>query len=306
MIAMSVLEANVRHHMEKTAGKKQVPVEALCLLILALRRKRSAQQNQSVEQLLSLQFGDGSWPALSGTESEGCWVTALGAIVLMATGRSDDRLAASIQWLTRSTGREANWFWQWKFKTLDTSVQFDPSKFGWSWIHGTTSWVIPTAFALVALRRFGSLGHKRPQQLKQRVATGVQMLIDRACPGGGWNAGNSVAFGVPYSPYIDATAIALIALREHENEATVQASLTWLQKQLPGCRSPFSLAWGILTLTAFQKNRPEVVRCLRVAVTSLAAFIQRQDVPDESCTIAVCLLAMEAATTGQHVFEVSA
>jgi hypothetical protein len=32
------------------------------------------------------------------------------------------------------------------------------------------------------------------------------MLLDRMCPGGGWNAGNSVVYGVPLTPHIDATA----------------------------------------------------------------------------------------------------
>jgi hypothetical protein len=32
-------------------------------------------------------------------------------------------------------------------------------------------------------------------------------------PGRGWNAGNSAAFGVAYTPYIDATSIALLAVR---------------------------------------------------------------------------------------------
>ena len=54
------------------------------------------------------------------------------------------------------------------------------------------------------------------------------MLLDRMCRGGGWNAGNGVAFGVPYAPYIEATAIALLALGGHKKEPGVHASLAWL------------------------------------------------------------------------------
>jgi hypothetical protein len=55
--------------------------------------------------------------------------------------------------------------WRWKLRTVDNNVQFDPGKFGWSWIAGTTSWVVPTAFTLVALQQ-ASAWHlqKRPTQ----------------------------------------------------------------------------------------------------------------------------------------------
>lgn len=45
-----------------------------------------------------------------------------------------------------------------------------------------------------------------------------QVGLDRACPGGGWNAGNSVAFGVPLDPHPDFTAMALLALRPFEDD----------------------------------------------------------------------------------------
>jgi hypothetical protein len=39
------------------------------------------------------------------------------------------------------------------------------------------------------------------------------MLLDRACPTGGWNAGNGVVYGVALKPHIDATATALLAMQ---------------------------------------------------------------------------------------------
>ena len=82
------------------------------------------------------------------------------------------------------------------------------------------------------------------------------MHLDRMCPGGGWNAGNGVAFVVAYSAYIDATAIALLALAGQEKQPAVQASLAWLVKRLPGCPSPYSLAWGVLALAAYPEVKP--------------------------------------------------
>jgi CubicO group peptidase (beta-lactamase class C family) len=48
-------------------------------------------------------------------------------------------------------GREGHWFWRWKFKTSDRNVRFNPDKYGWPWISGSASWVIPTAFSVIAI-----------------------------------------------------------------------------------------------------------------------------------------------------------
>jgi hypothetical protein len=68
-------------------------------------------------------------------------------------------MASGVQWLLNARGREANWLWRWKLRTFDNKVQFDPAKFGWSWVSGTTSWVIPTAFALIALQQARQRGY---------------------------------------------------------------------------------------------------------------------------------------------------
>jgi hypothetical protein len=99
-------------------------------------------------------------------------------------------------WLMTFAGREGNWFWKWKFRTADRHVRFDPNKFGWPWFLDTVSWVVPTAFALIALKQIpcscGSF-----EQASFRMERGIEMLMDRSCPGGGWNAGNGVVYGAP-------------------------------------------------------------------------------------------------------------
>ena len=52
--------------------------------------------------------------------------------------------------------------------------------------------------------------------------------MDRACPGGGWNAGNGVVYGTALAPHPDDTAIALLALRDREQNPLCKApSTTW-------------------------------------------------------------------------------
>jgi hypothetical protein len=78
------------------------------------------------------------------------------------------------------------------------------------------------------------------------------MLLDRACPQGGWNAGNSVVFGVDLDPHPDFTAMALLALRNASpgHEALLRRSLNYLGTRLEESSSPYSLAWAVMALSA--------------------------------------------------------
>jgi len=299
---LKVLQADRRG---QGAGAGQPAIEATCLAILALRNDRTADIKLALHAVEDLQNKDGSWPAFIGDDAEGCWTTSLAALSLMVIGRDTKRLKSAIHWLVDAEGREANWFWRWRFHAIDKSVQFDPTKYGWSWVQGTTSWVIPTAFCVIALRKIRNRNLNESAGVVQRIDKGVSMLLDRMCPGGGWNAGNGIAFGVPYSAYIDATAIALLALAGHEKEPGVQSSLAWLANRLPGCPSPYSLAWGILALAAYRDVSREVEKTLGRITNELTALIEGATGADDPCTVAVCALALDAVE-GDNVFEVRA
>lgn len=281
----------------------QGAIEPTCLALLALRRETGTEIATAVQRLENLQNADGSWSAFAGDEAAGCWTTALTLLTLLAIGGRPSALASAIHWLVDAKGRESKWFWRWKFETVDRSVQFDPAKYGWSWVLATTSWIIPTAFSLIALRQSRSHGLNKTAELEDRIAIGSSMLLDRMCPGGGWNAGNKSAFGVGYSAYIDATAIALLALGGHEHEPGVRNSLAWLANRLPGCPSPYSLAWGILALAAYRAVSREAAKTLVSTSDKLAALAEKARGAGDPCTVALCALAHEAAA-GDNVFEV--
>ena len=76
------------------------------------------------------------------------------------------------------------------------------------------------------------------------------MLIDRTCPGGGWNAGNGVVYGSALAPHPDDTAVALLALNNRTQHPVVHASVKWLERTAPTLTAPWSLAWAILALAA--------------------------------------------------------
>lgn len=232
MNGLSALSENLASRQLAEGGwahgsSSQVCLEPTCLAALALAPGRASQR--AAQLLVRAQRPDGAWPAFLG-DTDASWTTAL-AVSVLATASADvpahDR---GIQWLLEFRGREGHWFWRWKFRLGDQKVRFDPDKFGWPWLPGANSWVIPTAFSLIALKQ-SSACHESAAGV-QRIRTGVEMLYDRACVAGGWNAGNSNVYGSPLMPHVEATAIALLALQDERPQSdVVRKSVTWLQEQ---------------------------------------------------------------------------
>ena len=80
--------------------------------------------------------------------------------------------------------------------------------------------------AVIALGRSRPLNLVPLNKLKSRIELGHAMLLDRMCPGGGWNAGKSVVRGVALAPHIDATSIALAGFRFYYHLPEVKQSLS--------------------------------------------------------------------------------
>jgi hypothetical protein len=76
--------------------------------------------------------------------------------------------------------------------------------YGWSWTVGAHGWTEPTAWGVLALRQ------RRPTATA-RIDDGLAALRSRACGGGGWNYGTPESFGVEQPPFVQTTAIALLA-----------------------------------------------------------------------------------------------
>jgi hypothetical protein len=228
----------------------QASVEATCLAILGLHGavELDVTAGTGLRSLLEWQNADGSWPAFA-RDSGGSWTTSLALITVSMTGGSREVVDRAARSLVEARGREAHWLWRWKFKTIDRQTGIDPDKFGWPWIPGTTSWVIPTAFAIIALKQFSSCD--RSDIASRRIRTGIEMLVDRACIGGGWNAGNRAAYGMALAPHAEATAVALMALQDEPRTLFIEKSLDWLRHQGPILHAVSSLAWTILSLFLF-------------------------------------------------------
>jgi hypothetical protein len=264
------------------ASSSQPAVEASALAYIALVSEFPVH-DRATEFLLRIQNPNGSWPAFSGDDHEGSWTTSLVLIALRDKVEAIPQRLKASSWLATSAGEESHWLWKWKFRTTDRHVRFDPAKFGWPWIPHTNSWVVPSAFSILALNQLpcacGIEGRDG------RVELGIEMLLDRACPSGGWNAGNGVVYGVELSPHPDDTAIALLALTLHAQETIVGLSLDWLERVVPTINAPWSLAWSIVALAAHHRPVDSLVERL--------SHLPDLDRIEDTATLAIVCLALD-------------
>ena len=233
------------------SGSSQMSLETTCLASFSVLAEQPSSAPHVVWPLLHAQLSDGSWPSFVG-DGEPSWTTALAICVLNSANDSSGARERGQSWLLKTKGREGGWFWRWKFKLADRAVRFDPDRYGWPWLSGSASWVIPTAFSVIAIKQFTACS--RTEVSERRIRLGVEMLLDRTCVEGGWNSGNSVVYGVPLRPHVEATAIALLALQDERRTETIQRSLAWLKQQATVINSGSSLAWCILSLFVYQES----------------------------------------------------
>jgi hypothetical protein len=228
--------------------------EATSFALLVLKTLSDPSLNKRVDQgmswLINRQGPDGSWP-LASHVTEVSWSTALAVLALSVFETHRQRALRGANWLIREEGRQLGWlslilyrFWPQKM-----AVQFNPDLKGWSWTRGTLSWVEPTAYALIALKKLRPF--LQGTKAEERIRQGELMIYDRMCVGGGWNYGNSEVLGINLWPYPDVTALALIALQDHQQQEANQVSLRALEDMLTRVQSGLTLSWSILCFSLY-------------------------------------------------------
>jgi hypothetical protein len=262
---------------------------ALTLLVM---HSASMPINDGIASLVAARSENGLWSAFGGG-GENFWVTATVLNALLIVGTPRETLASTLPALISARPLESSRLAQLKFLLFDRHVDFDPQKYGWPWIPGTVSWVAPTTMAMIALQRAKKQFRITWSDLDTRLQLGTEMLLDRACPQGGWNAGNGVAYGVALLPHIETTALALAALRSQYHLPIVRASFDWLLSRLD-CRSAYSLALAILAGAVYRNVRPDVAPALDSARLRLASLVQNPRAMENTSTIALAALALDA------------
>jgi hypothetical protein len=147
---------------------------------------------------------------------------------------------------------------------------------------------------MIALKQF--IACNRDPASENRIRLGTAMLLDRACMGGGWNSGNSVAYGMPLRRQVETTAIALLALQDEERSPVIRSSLEWLKERAPIILSVESLDWCILSLFVYQEPVGELKDRLAVKLGENIGTVN-------TAALATAMLALKCGEM-IHPFEV--
>jgi len=141
-----------------------------------------------------------------------------------------------------------------KGKRLDQStvLRQDNSLQAWSWVDGTFSWVEPTCWCLLLVKK---LRRQLGDEAEYRIRIGEAMLRDRACLDGGWNYGSSNVYGQELFPYVSTTALGLIAMQDHATDPVVLRARERLEADYASEPTPMSLALTAIALETHKRPR---------------------------------------------------
>lgn len=239
-------------------------MEPTCIALLAMaaeREKYGAVIEKGLAVLQQHALGDGLYRLERG-RAEAVWPTALVLYVQSVFEVND--LGKTAAALLALRGREAN------SKEAEEVHDIDLKLVGWPWGDGNFSWVEPTAWACLALRRAGYGDHPR-------VEEGLKLLLDRTLPEGGVNYGNRTVFGRPLEPIPTPTSLALLALQGSGDDSRVQKSVEYLCQSASSGGDLEHLCWTRLALDAWARQTEGVsplVEKTRQTIADLGQYIQ--------------------------------
>ena len=245
---------------------KSSNTESTSLCLLALKslggEQRAANIKRGLDWLIQRQRSEGSW-SLNDSSTDASWTTALAIIALSRFPQYRERTAAAAHWLLKQEGRTPGVLAQLisAFAFHKNAVALNPELKGWAWAPRTFSWVEPTSYALIALKQIRS--YLAGTNVEKRIHQGELMIYDRMCDGGGWNYGNSRVFGEALWPYPDVTAVALIALQDHQVSQANQESLGALRKMMQETDSGLALCWATICSSIYGDDTYEWKRRIK-------------------------------------------
>jgi hypothetical protein len=278
----------------------QSATEATAWTLWALQNEnRSSDAGRAIslgkDWLLRTQLAGGSWPAFA-SQTEGCWATSLACLAVNELAADSRAVEHGLDWLCQTWPRTPN-FWQRLRLRLSPSsavTRQDNSLSGWPWTANTSSWVEPTSYALIFMRRLAPDRLSRLALERRQLAEA--MLCDRMCPGGGWNSGNPLVYGVAGEPLVGPTVWALLALRDSAELSQVRESLQWLEKSMPQIRGSISIAIAHMCLEVYGRR-----------VTAIESQLQSYFETDRFLNnIPVMALAALALNPARNLFPLAA
>jgi uncharacterized protein (DUF362 family) len=243
-------------------------LEPTCHALLALSAEAPRFQavlDAGKAWLARCAFGDGTYRLERG-RPEAVWPTALVLFVQASLEYPADEIRRTAAALLGRRGRQA------VDGGGDEVNDIDLKLVGWPWAENTFSWVEPTAWACLALRRAGQCEHPR-------VREGEKLLLDRALEQGGVNYGNRRIFGVSLEAIPGPTALMLLALQGRQADPRVAAAVEFLRRQADAGEDLEHLCWARLALDAYA-DHPGVADSLpRLEARIRAMYAARAETP---------------------------
>jgi uncharacterized protein (DUF362 family) len=270
-------------------------LEPTCLGILALAQDAGRFQpliDKGEAFLETCAATDGSYRPARGRE-EAIWHTALVLFVQTALDLPAPQIRRTASALLNLRGKQPSTDEAKEIHDIDIMLV------GWPWAENNFSWVEPTAWACLALRKAGHNGHPR-------VEEGLRLLLDRAHADGGINYGNRRILGKFTEPMPGPTALMLLALQGHGTHPRVAAAVAYLREQALSINDLELLCWAKLALDA-HRDQPGVAEALpgldeRIRVAHQA----RTDTPwVRPAPIREALTALALGTAAANVFRLA-
>ncbi|MDN5280387.1 MAG: hypothetical protein PWR01_4352 [Clostridiales bacterium] len=194
----------------------------------------------AISWLKSMQNDDGSVNVNSIGTGQTVWAAAQFAILMNFIGESDS-LKKARDFLMQAKGET---FEQHPFAEQDNSIV------GWAWTKDSFSWVEPTAWALIGLKNSS-------YQASDRFRDGVRLLVDRMIPGNGWNCGVKNVYSTDLIPFVDTTALALLALHDQVEFTSVAEVFEVMETTSLTANSVYALAMTVLVMKKYKRDFTE-------------------------------------------------
>ncbi len=226
-------------------------LEPSCWAALALLSERgwASRSRAAADLARTWQRADGAIRPASAVDEAG-WATSLWVILESALGRADQAVKRAVLWLAAEHGAEGH---VWRRMLSRAAARGDGPElelYGRPWSGGTSSWVEPTALAVLALEKaeqIWQVDSLLAERVSRRMRLGRAMLLNRRCPDGGWNYGVPRALGSPLPSYPETTAMALLGLQQAD-PAALAASYRAANAGLAAAHPASSAPWLRLAL----------------------------------------------------------
>lgn len=222
---------------------------AYALLALAAAGARGPAYDKGLQWLRAQQLADGSFRPRPGVERP----TTLAALASLVPGvwTGASRRDLTVDWLLRQKGRGSTFFEKFVGPLFRHRVDRPYEFNAWPFVPGTAPWLVPTAWAVLALERVRA---SRPD-VAGRLEAGRTFLLARNCGDGGWNHGSSRALDIDAPSYPETTGVALVALHA-VGGPVIERALDLAARQYAGCTSSEGLSWLSLALCAHRRQLP--------------------------------------------------